>query len=156
MSEEIKFTIDDKPPASSADKPRRGRPPGSRNKTSSAGANKSESATLSQALKTMDSLYEMSAAGLMLFGLTGTAELWANQTETLRESNKSALAASPRLAAAIASAGSVGGAAAFFSAHIMAIAPVALMARMELAARRIPPTEEAPADPDNVTRIPGV
>lgn len=133
-SEPIKFTIDtDTPPASA--KPRRGRPPGSKNRTTASGT--TDAATLKQALATLDSLYSFTASGLLMLGLPQTAMDWAESAEKLSKTNGEALKASPRLAKAIANAGNVGGATTFVVAHAMAISSLVQGVNRELAARRI-------------------
>lgn len=152
MSTPINFSIDDKAPASATPK-RRGRPPGSTNKPKAAqGA--TDASTLKQALASLDSLYKVTTLGLTMVGLTDTAETWANRVDDLQKSNEDALKAAPRLAAAIANAGSVGGATAFFAAHVMALAPVMMVARIELAERRATRAAEAAANAPDVTDVP--
>lgn len=144
MTAPITFDIsNDKAPASAAPK-RRGRPPGSTNKAKTA-PSATDAATLKQALATMESLYSVTTAGLLMFGLTETATAWAASTEDLTKTNEDALKAAPRLAKAIANAGSVGGATTFVVAHVMAIAGVMRIASNELAARRQPGEEDAEA-----------
>lgn len=134
--EPIKFTIDtDTPPAS--EKPRRGRPPGSKNRTPVARSTATDAATLKQALATLDSLYEFASVGLLMLGLPQTATDWAESAERLSKTNEEALKAAPKLARAIANAGNVGGATTFVVAHVMAVSSVVQGVNRELAARRI-------------------
>lgn len=151
MTTPLSFVIDDKPPASAKRGP--GRPKGSTNKPrATSGA--TDASTLKQALASLDSLYNLTTVGLTMVGLTATAEAWTAQTDDLRKSNEEALKAAPRLAAAIANAGSVGGATAFFAAHVMAVAPVMMLARMELATRRAARDAENAANAPHETDIP--
>lgn len=155
----LSFDISDTPPASSADAPQKrgpGRPRGSSNAKKPA-AGSTDQKTLTQALATMDSLYDLASGGLMLIGLPATAQSWVEQAERLKASNKETLKASPKLAASIANAGSVGGATTFFVAHAMALGTVAMIARQELALRRAQydaEAEAARAADDDPTRIP--
>lgn len=113
-----------------------GRPKGSRNKTTAAPTASGTAADIRQAMATLDSVYDMASVGLLMLGLPDTATAWADASTNLRKTNEDALKASPRLARAIARAGSTGGAGAFFITHIVALASVMSVGRGELAERQ--------------------
>jgi hypothetical protein len=122
------FTIDDEP------KRGRGRPA-----TGAAAPKVTVTATtqdVKKAMATLDSGYNLVATGLMLFGLERSAAEWADSAEQLKLTNEDALKASPKLAKAIASAGSTGGSATFLVTHGMALFGLFTTLRSELADKR--------------------
>jgi len=135
-----KFTINDTKTAP------RGRPPGSRNKTTPPTSQKSATPTadVRQALATLESAYKMVALGLVMTGMHETATEWANRTEALKETNADALASAPKLAKMIAGAGTTGGTAAFIFAHVMALGSVVAVGRAELMAKAVDKPQREP------------
>lgn len=93
-------------------------------------------ADVRKAMATLDSGYNLVATGLTLFGLTESAKDWINSAEQLKATNEDALKASPKLAKAIANAGSTGGAATFLLTHGMAFASLFSVLRAEIADKR--------------------
>lgn len=93
-------------------------------------------ADVRKAMATLDSGYNLVATGLTLFGLTKSAEDWISSAEQLKATNEDALKASPKLAKAIANAGSTGGAATFLLTHGMALASLFGVLRSEIADKR--------------------
>jgi len=151
MEPGTKFSIDDRPPTTVKRAP--GRPKGSTNKPR-ATASATDAATLKQALASLDSLYDFTTLGLTMFGFAETASEWVTAAESLRATNEDALKASPRLAQAIARAGSVGGATTFFIAHAVALGGVMRSAQAELRARNVA-TEPKTSDDPTVIPFPG-
>jgi hypothetical protein len=100
--------------------------------------------TLDRAVATMDTIYGVISAGLLMFQLPQTAETWASQLDKLAENNREALAASPKLAESLAKGGDGLGGAAFIVGHVMAIAPVVRAARDELEAKRVARAQSEP------------
>lgn len=117
-------------PTVDATKPKRGRPPGAPNKAPSAA---STSQDVRQAAAALESMYGLIGAGLFMAGFPVTATKWASATDDLTESNKEALAASPKLAKWIANTGQTGGAATLIMTHAVAFGSVALAFREEKA-----------------------
>lgn len=126
-----KFTVND----SGTTPPRRGpgRPPGSKNKTTSTGVTRAE---VDKAMAVLESGYNLITTGLVIAGLTDTATSWIESAESLNKSNRDALTASPKVVKAIISSGDVGGSLTFFITHGMALAGLARAMNVELAARR--------------------
>ena len=126
-----KFTVND---SGAATPPRRGRPPGSKNKTTATGT--VSKADVDKAMAVLESGYNLITTGLVIAGLTDTATSWIESADSLNKSNRDALTASPKVTKAIISSGDVGGSLTFFITHGMAFAGLARSVSVELAARR--------------------
>jgi len=128
----MSFTINDAKPELKADRKPRVNASAAPKTAPTAGT----PADVKKAMATLDSAYNMVATGLMVFGLPDTANVWIESAEQLKVSNEDALKASPKLAKAIASAGSTGGAATLIITHVMAFASVFAVMRAEMQAKR--------------------
>jgi len=153
MTDNLNFSIeDDKAPASAAPKKRGpGRPKGSTNAAKNASAT---AADVRQAMATLESLYDFTAAGLVMFGFNDSAASWVESAARLKATNEDALKAAPKLAATIARMGQTGGTATFIIAHVMAVSSLLRSVQGEVAERRRAAAEAAER-PDNVSDFPG-
>lgn len=87
------------------------------------------------ARQVMRNLYDAAAIGL-LFVNPDAAKLWASKIEQLDASNESAFAADADLRRAVVRFGAVSGKAAFVTAHVSAVVPVAFVVATDLRAKR--------------------
>jgi hypothetical protein len=125
-------------------KPRRGRPPGTRNGEGKGRRTTSESRTVSEAMGTMQSAYDLIA--LLLKPLApNAARIFSDGVPKAQESNRRAFEASPKLAKRVASTGEKGGSAAFFIGNAALIAPVVAVAAGEVSAKL--PKDRVPRAP---------
>lgn len=132
MAEPVTFTIND-----AKDAPKNERKPRVAQTATPKATVSAATADVKKAMATLDSAYNMVATGFVMFGLTETGNAWIDAAEQLKLTNEDALKASPKLAKAIAGAGSTGGAATFILTHAMALAGVFGALRKELAERRV-------------------
>lgn len=113
-------------------------------KTASTSRVRGSSADVKSALATLDNLYNVVAIALLTVS-PKSASVWAEQVEGLQASNAVALAADKNLCRSINRLGERTGKAMFFGAHIMALAPVAITLRADMAARK--PKKTTPEKP---------
>lgn len=124
---------------------RRGRPPGTKNGEGKGRRTTAENRTVSEALGTMQSSYDL--IGLLLTPLApNTARIFKDGVRSAQESNKRAFEASPKLAKRVASTGEKGGAAAFFIGNTVLIMPVVAAAVTEVQAK-LPAEARKPRPP---------
>ena len=102
------------------------------------------------ACTTMAALYDGIAKGLLLVS-PNAAIAWDGQIDGLNDRNRTILATNPSLAKRIASTAAKGGTASFVLSHVIAVAPVVVAVRADLAVRaarrdETPETEEARYD----------
>jgi hypothetical protein len=115
-------------------KPRRGRPPGTKTGEGRGRRSPGESKTISEAMGTMQSAYDMVA--LLLSPIApNAARLFRDGISRAQESNRRAFEASPKLAKRVASTGEKGGGAAFFIGNAVLIAPVVAAASREISSK---------------------
>lgn len=123
------------------EKPRRGRPPGSRNKP--------KGADTESALAVMSGFYDALNMGLMLLGSPTASMQLADARDRLQESNKASFEASPKLASTIAKIGQGSGVASFFVTNAITLFPIAQIAYRDFSERmNRKNTEEEPQDAD--------
>jgi hypothetical protein len=128
---------------------KRGRPAGSKNKSTTPPTATQVNADIKQALATLETAYNLIATGLVMTGLNHSLESWIESAEGLKKSNEDALRAAPKLAHWIANAGSTGGAATFVITHGMAFATLYSVAREELSERRAQNVSRETFTPDD-------
>lgn len=114
---------------------------------SSGSSTRRSTADVKAALATLDSMYSAIAFGLLTVS-PASASVWAAQIEQLQRTNELALSGDKNLCRAINRMGERTGKAMFFGAHIMAIAPVVVTLRSDLASRKpkAKPANTKPAD----------
>lgn len=112
-------------------KPRRGRPPGSKNGSARAKLPAAQNRTVNEAMGAMQSAYDL--IGLFLKPLAPTAAaMFSAGVPKAQESNQRAFEASPKLAKRIASGGEKGGVAGFVIGNAVLVAPVVAIASAEI------------------------
>lgn len=117
---------DSNKPLPVAEPPKRGRPRGSTNARKPAAKSDTD-----QALAVLDGMYKMSALALTMLSYYETAEEVIDSAEKIREQNRAALDASPKLAKYLATAGGVSGTGQFLLVNGMLMAGVANTFRRE-------------------------
>lgn len=133
-------------------KPRRGRPPGTKNGEGRGRRTTAENKTVAEAIGTMQSAYDLLA--LMLQPLApNAARIFREGISKAQESNRRAFEASPKLAKKVASTGEKGGGAAFFIGNAVLIAPVVAAASREVQAK-LPADARKPKPPKPAQRPP--
>lgn len=117
-------------------------------KRSSGSSGGRKSGDVAQATAILDGMYSGVTMALMALS-PNAARDWNARIPDLQQTNAVILAGDKKLCQSICKMGQGGGRLAFAAAHIMAIAPVAIIARDDLASRRGPKVypRKRPADP---------